>query len=989
MICFELILTDDNEIDWGDLPLSLDVDDETQPIIELEDPDLWKGSYTGEVIYNVAFPNTDKNQVILGGMLSGSSYQLKRKEYNIVAIYNGEIMNVDRMYAVRNGFNNDGRFDVQLYNSNNWVKRASEKKINTINLVGHVSHSRGNMELYNSFGPKWEDNGFPIRYPFVLRGNNEIKAATPLYSYLTPDPKVIHFFTESDFTPYVSLLAVLRKGFLEIGWKFECPFLESDYGRRIWVDLVKDEMPQIYGREPFLLEGGFAYYGTKANSRFRLFGNKDTDYEKSTTPNINNQWFNDGVFNEAVIADFNLSMTIKRISPTKEVFQGWVYVHVMINVISVGIYPYYLSGGKYEYVNIDLPEISVNERDSLSVEVALIREGSYGTNTPIHYLQFTDIKFTETKLHRRFLQRGAIYKVNEMFQEDSLIDLLKGVSTMIYGKIDKDYNNRIIRLLAPYDTVLGGETIVGYHKSETQELGNIQRVDINQNDITRKRYLQLKFKDTEEKLIKDLYPNNDKAIKQFSLHGLFIDFGEQYEKSVDTIENQYFVPTFSPTNGTVFFNAVAGYEDGTYINKGRRIVFALGNVDFQPSGKPVIKPRFWSSSGSFSNPFWAHQSYNEEYFVTPSAPFMHLSFSTIKRYINYQDIYPNLYDTFIKQYVLNLITSVTGTVWRYISAIEFSRFDKRKQYFFSIKDKNIVCDIIDIDGYRPCDNQSMAMKFIIGDNFRKEPIYTSTPPEFDRPFDENFDFEIEIEKLDCVYYILNAGTNVAQYQYIDETEWYDYTEDGIDARATFTIRLIDEIGDSDLGDSDLNIVATRIVQVCSDEYSAYIEFEVVDDGTVRKYKPKVEGIPDLDIDFIEWTINEDDAGDSDVVFGDELIETESDLVCASAVVHFICSCDPMVLPQVCYRFNGSEFTCDELGLEMELEDGCWKPVRTGTAACCVQLDLILWKIKEEDVWSVLREPIETICGNTVWFKRVVTFTNGCENIAIEINSDES
>lgn len=233
---------------------------------------------------------------------------------------------------------------------------------------------------------------------------------------------------------------------------------------------------------------------------------------------------------------------------------------------------------------------------------------------------------------------------------------------------------------------------------------------------------------------------------------------------------------------------------------------------------------------------------------------------------------------------------------------------------------------------------------------------------------------------------------IIQWQYIDETTWYDYDEIlGVEnPRTSFIIRVIDEDGDSDLGDSDLNVVATRLVQVCGDSYSAFIEFDVVDDGIVRKYRPRIVGIPELEIDTIDWMIFEDDEGDSDMDFGDsDLILTEANTVCVSAIVNFVCGCDPLFLTTVCYTFNGENIVCSDLGLEMELEDGCWKPVRTGDPQCCIQLDLILWKINEGDVWSVLREPMETICGNTVWFKRVVTFTNGCPNISVEINSDGS
>lgn len=233
-----------------------------------------------------------------------------------------------------------------------------------------------------------------------------------------------------------------------------------------------------------------------------------------------------------------------------------------------------------------------------------------------------------------------------------------------------------------------------------------------------------------------------------------------------------------------------------------------------------------------------------------------------------------------------------------------------------------------------------------------------------------------------------------EYQFIDETTWNEYDEitGVVDPTNDFLVRVIDDSGDSDLGDSDFNVVATRLVRVCGSQYAAYIDFVVVDNGEEKKYRPIIVNIPSDVIDTIDWYVNEDDAGESDIEFGDSDLIDASDVeqVCARAVVNFTCSsCPPLEISTACYQFSGNQTNCDnDLGLEMELEDGCWKPVRTGKS-CCIQLDLILWKIKEDDAWSVLREPIETICGNTVWFKRVVTFTNGCNNFAIEINSDES
>jgi hypothetical protein len=377
----------------------------------------------------------------------------------------------------------------------------------------------------------------------------------------------------------------------------------------------------------------------------------------------------------------------------------------------------------------------------------------------------TDISVKETKLHRRFLNGTSFYKVQDLFYKtDTLYDLLKGFAQMIYGKIDKDDNRRKISLYTPYEFMIGGDTIEGYYKKEVSTLTRVARVEVNSNDAERKRYLNLSFAESKEKVVKELYPeDDDKYLEKYGLHGLFVDYGDKYEKSVEKFQNQYFVPTYTPEN-TFHMCPIAAFEEGTYKNKGRRIVFALGDVNIGitelKQGTAIIrrarnvKVKFWKNENEFKNPFWAFQSINEEvYTLTEANEFFHLAFSTKKTRPDYEDKFKNLYDLIIKEYAINLVSSQGGTVWKYMPSTEFNSFDKRKQYNFNVKDYMISCYILQIEGYRPCDLNVVGLKFLIGDRFRKEPETTSTPPTYERPYDEDLDFTIVVTKSDCTYYI--------------------------------------------------------------------------------------------------------------------------------------------------------------------------------------------------------------------------------------------
>lgn len=769
MICFNLQLTSDNNIDWATLPIELDVDSETQPRMELDVPDLFTGSYTDGTIYNVTLPLTSKNYRILGSIISGASFKMDRQEFNIFAVYNGEIMNVDKMYAIKNSFNNEGRFEVQLYKSTNWVKAAISKKINTIEVVpGNVfiAHSRANIDIMNSLGASWSDGTFPIRYPLVLRND---RAFTKRDIYNNAVQYGGHFITESDLTPYVSLWRVLSQGFKEIGWKFNCPLLESENGRKIWVDLCSDDYPQTTTRVPFELSGGYAFYGVTVSKFFwfPMFQQIDTTnnlnqmaHEKSFKPTSTSGWYSINRYTEPVIIDLSITFNIKRISPIANLlFKGDVRVRVKLGQNIIIENPYFITDGTTN-VSIDLSELEINPRDYFNMEIGLDK-----TNGSAGFLQVADILILETKLHKRFLNSEGSYRVQNLFyKEDTLYELLKGFAQMIYGKIDKDDIYKEITLYSPYEHELDVDAIEGFYKQEISELTDIAGVEIDSFDNSRKRYLNLSFADSKEKIVTDLYTEDtEKYIDKFGLHGVYVDFGDKFEKSVETYKNEYFVPTYTPEN-TFHMCPIAGFSDGTYQDKGRRIVFAIGTESIGTNRitqdgqvrieQRDIKVRYWDKNNAKVNPFWAFQSISEEIYNIPSGVFFfHLAFSTKKIFPDYEDVFPNLYDLLIKSYAINLISSQGGIVTKLMKSPEFSSFDKRKQYYFNIKDLSIMGYVTNINGYSPCELELTSLTFIVVDKFRKDPIVTSTPPTFDRPYDSTLDFNIVVEKFDCTYYI--------------------------------------------------------------------------------------------------------------------------------------------------------------------------------------------------------------------------------------------
>lgn len=189
--------------------------------------------------------------------------------------------------------------------------------------------------------------------------------------------------------------------------------------------------------------------------------------------------------------------------------------------------------------------------------------------------------------------------------------------------------------------------------------------------------------------------------------------------------------------------------------------------------------------------------------------------------------------------------------------------------------------------------------------------------------------------------------------------------------------------------SGQELVEIKLIKVCGDLYDAYIDITVVDNTDIKSYELTIGGIPEMDIDSIDWVVTEtvDDVEDEVVYAGGVVSNPDLQLVCAEATVNLLCGCDPIILQARCYEFTGIAKCFDNvIGLDIIIEDGTYKPVRTGFIDCCIAADMIYWKIHEDDAWELLRLD-ETIYANEIWFKRVVLFKEGvCPTLTYEIKA---
>jgi len=205
--------------------------------------------------------------------------------------------------------------------------------------------------------------------------------------------------------------------------------------------------------------------------------------------------------------------------------------------------------------------------------------------------------------------------------------------------------------------------------------------------------------------------------------------------------------------------------------------------------------------------------------------------------------------------------------------------------------------------------------------------------------------------------------------------------DVVNPTKNFYIRGQETVG------GELKVVIKEVV-VCTDSFTPEIALSSVVAGEDITYTLTVNGIPAGEIDGITWTVVETvDGVDTPVAYTTPRTVTGLQKVCASAIVDIKCGCPDIEIGETCFTFDGND-VCEgnSIGLNIVIENGTYKPVRSGTINCCVALDYIMWKINVNDPWEIIRLN-ETIFANEIWFKRVVVFTGGiCQTMTYEVKA---
>ena len=215
----------DNNV-LGDLDLSTFTDFPlviTKGIVNLDNLKTRTGTYTKAF----KVPNTKNNSVLLSNVDDINSRKdfrdaLGRKPCSIMVNGNEIERGFVQVSKSYNGFDVDS-FELVFFGNNiDWVKGASELKLNTLDFAN-------NAQIYNTddikdANFKTFNTGYDHCYPYISRGGNEKPNDTEV----------------RDYYPCFYLSALLTRGLNELGWNINSSFLNDSDIQKLACDLNGD-----------------------------------------------------------------------------------------------------------------------------------------------------------------------------------------------------------------------------------------------------------------------------------------------------------------------------------------------------------------------------------------------------------------------------------------------------------------------------------------------------------------------------------------------------------------------------------------------------------------------------------------------------------------------------------------------------------------------------------------------------------------------------
>lgn len=605
--------------------------------------------------------------------------------YDVVAMNSGTPMRQNVLTFIDG---DESSWNVELIDSeDHWLKIAETKKLQDCPL-GEVDFTEANV-LFSWNNPQYVDATVGVAFPPVSFGK--------LHGQLGQGTIV------QDYRPHHHALYVLQQAFCAIGWKFRCPFLETDIGRKIITYILRDD----YGQRTDLKELREFSVSTEGwlvdNGNIVVFDiiNFDEGGNYNTTTGIAMGY-----------GEYNF-----RLQGELSIFPNTISVTIKIEIE----WPDGLTGELAAYTITNPGNDSVTESIDLLAENVLIPVGSkvYVKITGSVFAQFQGT-FSSESISSGYIEGDTIDLASVIHPDYSLLDFLKGIQHLLKGKIDTRVVQREVWLYTPFDATVDGEDIEGYyHEMETGTdlrpyltTGESIKVDPK----GKKRYQLVSFKRGQDEMVAAMKLPEDQP-----LYSKIIDYGEGYE---DGSANPSQNPLFEPTRNTIGFafrgfqlcflpHMVDNLNQELSFNIGARILIFVGFVDLSVylphgSGSP-LSPGITLNGTDYDDFPYAYQGVQFTTAETDVSSALALWPDIPEFQLIYGEGNNDVFKKFWNRAVLEEFKSPVIERKALLHQLQFESWSFRNEFIAKYRGQDIVARLLSIEDFQGCPKGEVSL----------------------------------------------------------------------------------------------------------------------------------------------------------------------------------------------------------------------------------------------------------------------------------------
>lgn len=693
---------------------------------------------SNEGVFGFALPKTEKNNLVLKQYGNPSIYDIKlhKKPIKVIVFEGHKVLRQNTMLVLRS---NSQEWEVQLIDDSDFWKT----KLNSIYPCdidfGTFQTIDANLQTNWADNAFYEDGDQGVYFPLCHYGNWSTNAVYNDDGNINKTGGA----DESDFRPWVHILALLQKAFCKIGWKFESPVLESNWGRRLIAYLltafdgskgldkfgfravVQSDYTFLTGTDPIDWPGGVPSWLIYPGQTLQAYDTAPGGFDNSElyTQSIPGVPRASGPVDYLFYEGFSgeMTFTIKAKVSTEQfgdrVIFNWAFSIIdsadpdPVNAFKgVVVSPYYQADN--ETISTEFTTQVIDMQPTWRVFVTLqtwfIDPNQGSGNGIVDILGGSEFYNTPLSLK---LRPGMTINISSYLTcEHSVSDILKAVLHILgKGAITTDIISRTVTVYQKDNTEFwNGEKPTPYYLGDSINESLI-RCDSDKASMRtgiEKRYYRLTFADTDDEYSKSLGFSNDNP-----QYAKLIDFGEnlQYEDDIKEDRNPLFEPTSNITaddlqhsdvtigsetiNGAVEIPALWDNDDNEISQDlGPRILYAHGlNKQFIANDNGSLSFASWSYKGSIINNFpVAFQVTGKQYGDDAIS---------LPQNIAYGNFDIDLYTLFWKQYLTELEKSLFIEYDAFITPTLFVNETFRKFIYVQFNGRKFKSKLISITDY--------------------------------------------------------------------------------------------------------------------------------------------------------------------------------------------------------------------------------------------------------------------------------------------------